>query len=492
MRLRRLLLATFAVAALAPADARAGAIRVSAPKAISGRTPFPHGCGVPGKPTFNSEAEPHVATDPRDPKHLIATYQQDRFAVDGGALSDLVATSHDGGRTWKTAKVPGASMCTGGTDERTSDPWVSIGPDGTTYLGVLTFTEIPELAGLAAPTQQRVSRSVNGGRSFKTPATIADDNTYNDREALTADPKRPGTAYIGWVKRYGTLGESGINMFSRTTDGGRTWTDQAIANTPPSGTLPDPIVIRVLPDGSLLDFFLQANLSPFLPPGSPIVPWNVMVMRSDDQGDSWSTPVKIAEIDNPFAPADPDTGSQVRAYPEISPQIAPDGTAYVVWNEIYSDSRSRIIYSRSTDGGTHWSAPAAVAAPPSQAFIPSLAIARDGTLGVTWDDFTRDKPGDHKLTTVVRFAYSRDGGKSWLSRTIGGPFDILTASETASTEIAGHFVGDYQGLTASGRGFVAVYAESKPGHRATTSAPRVRGPSDILATRIRVGGHAGR
>src|SRR3954462_15518091 len=138
-----LLVAVLAVAA----PAASGAVRLSKPKAISGVSPFkPGGCGVAGKPTFDSEAEPSFAVNPKDPRNAIAVWQQDRFAVDGGALSNIVAVTKDGGATWKRVLVPGISRCTGGPDERTSDPWVSIGPDGTAYLATLTFTDNPVLA----------------------------------------------------------------------------------------------------------------------------------------------------------------------------------------------------------------------------------------------------------------------------------------------------------------------------------------------------------
>jgi hypothetical protein len=161
--------------------------------------------------------------------------------------------------------------------------------------------------------------------------TIAADGAYNDRESVTVDPTRPGHAYFVWVKRYGTFGES-----------------------------------------------LLANLTPFLPAGSPIVPWQVMAARSRDAGSHWSAPIGIGSIGHPFAPEDPTTGTQVRAYPVISAAVAPSGEAYVVWNEIKSKRSSRIFLSRSGDGGIDWSPPKPIATFSTQAFLPSIAVARTG------------------------------------------------------------------------------------------------------------------
>ena len=112
---------------------------------ISGATPYPNGCGVTGQQTPNSEAEPMVAAKPLDPSHVIAVYQQDRFAVDGGALADLASISSDGGKTFTQVIPPHVSRCNGGPKERASDPWISFGPDGTAYASWLTFDENPAL-----------------------------------------------------------------------------------------------------------------------------------------------------------------------------------------------------------------------------------------------------------------------------------------------------------------------------------------------------------
>src|SRR5256885_2967861 len=51
-----------------------------------------------------------------------------------------------------------------------------------------------------------------------------------------------------------------------------------------------------------------------------------------------------------------------------------------------------------------------------------VAVAGDGTVGVTWYDFRHDRPGDAALTTDYWFAYSRTGGRPWRRRHLGGPF----------------------------------------------------------------------
>src|SRR4051812_4920276 len=143
--MRRSLLIALALTAVASPASAAPLQRSEFVVRISGATPYPQGCGVTGEQTPSSEAEPYIAANPADAQQVIAIYQQDRFAVDGGALSNLVSVSGDGGRTSRQLQPPNISRCSGGAKERTSDPWISFGPDGTAYAAHLTFDENPAL-----------------------------------------------------------------------------------------------------------------------------------------------------------------------------------------------------------------------------------------------------------------------------------------------------------------------------------------------------------
>jgi hypothetical protein len=474
----RALALAVAMLALAAGTASAAAT-ISDLQPLSGMSPFkPGGCGVPGSPTFDSEAEPSFAVNPKDPMNAIAVWQQDRFVVDGGALSNIVAVTQNGGATWSTVLVPGISRCTGGPDERTSDPWVSIGPDGIAYLATLTFTDDPALAagGLAGPTNQLVSRSTDGGLTWSAPTTVIANGHYNDREAIAADPRKPGVAYESFVDRLGAFGETGVNEFSKTTDSGATFSAPQSNYTAAPGNLPDPSVITVQPDGTLVNVFMLANATAVLP--GPDTPFTVMAMRSTDGGATWSQPQAIDQVP-PAQPEDESTNTEVRAFPLVSAATAPDGTLYVVYNDIQSPKSTRIKIVRSSNNGRTFSSPTVVKSVAAQAFIPSVAVDGRGTVGVLWDDFRRDRTGDSELTTDVWFASSRDRGQSFAESHVAGPFDATAASSTSSTSVQGRFIGDYQGFAAYPSGFGAVFAQSKAGV--------TQGPSDVYFARIAPG-----
>ncbi|MFL5884005.1 MAG: hypothetical protein ACJ77M_02950, partial [Thermoleophilaceae bacterium] len=124
---------------------------------------------------------------------------------------------------------------------------------------------------------------------------------------------------------------------------------------------------------------------------------------------------------------------------------------------------SQVLFSKSIDGGRSWSKQAAVAKVSSQAFLPSLAVGGDGTVGVYWDDLRNDRPGDGQLTTDVFYAISKNGGGSWRQGHLAGPFNSLTAPPTDSTTVAGRFLGDYQGVAGLRDGSIAaLFPQAQP------------------------------
>src|SRR5258706_11595403 len=99
---------------------------------VSGASPFSAACGGSGGNLYaNAEVEPHLAVDPRDSSHLVGVWQQDRWSS-GSSRGNLAGVSFDGGTTW-TISQPAFSVCEGGEFLRATDPWATIGPDGTVH-----------------------------------------------------------------------------------------------------------------------------------------------------------------------------------------------------------------------------------------------------------------------------------------------------------------------------------------------------------------------
>ena len=238
----------------------------------------------------------------------------------------------------------------------------------------------------------------------------------------------------------------GEPMFSRTTDGGATW------------SVPEPMrqsnsyfqgnQIAVGPDGTL--FNVAANLFRGALAGGNAT--YMSVSRSIDAGLHWSSPVQIAPIQTAqlFVP---DDNFPIRAedyLPDIA--ISPaNGDIYVVWSDGLGTPIDKVVMVKSSDGGRHWTGPTVVSTggPNAQAYNHSIEVTAAGTVVLTYWDDRNNVLGDGIATTDVWLRHSHTGAASWEpEQHLYGPFNQYTApvSFFAPGVPRGLFLGDYMGL----------------------------------------------
>jgi hypothetical protein len=466
-RLTSLALIACAVAASFASPALADRPRIERLVRLSGVNPFPGPCGASAIAQRDADVETSIAVDPRAPRQIVAAWMQD----DG--RSNLVMASRDGGRTWARVFVPGLTDCTGGSVSAAADPWLSFARDGKLLLGS-GIANLPQLPGPTFHPEPRqvVSRSGDGGLSWSLPATVQfAPGVYSDRSTVTADPFRRGRAYDVWDVRTGPDVDTGSAWFSRSSDGGRTWSPGRLVFDPGKQEVaPLSNVIAVLPHRVLLAVMQVAN--------SASNTQDVMAARSVDGGRTWSRPALIAHGSYNTA-MDPDAGTvyaSATATPTVT--VGPRGVPVVAWTDIASLHASRVLASRSRDGGRSWSRPVAVSRVTGQAIQASIAAAGDGTLGVMWYDDRRDPGGSSAAWEFdVWFAFSRDGGRSWRRMHLAGPFDMNRSQPLEGVGRRG--VGDYQTLAGLPHGFAAIFVQAPPQARI--------GASDVFFADVQTG-----
>ncbi len=466
---------------------------------VSGTSPFAS-CtadnvnGQVGRNFPNSEVEPWVDVDPRNADHIVGSWQQDRWS-NGGARGLVAGVSFNGGSRWRQVVIPGITACSGNPDfQRASDPWLSFAPNGDLHHVSLSIGIRPD--GLIAPSALLVSKSTDGGLTWSAPITVIRDEpptVLNDKQALTADPADPNFVYLVWdriespqerasaIAFENAIGFRGPTWFSRTTNGGTSWEAPRLIFDPgqEDQTIGNQIVVH--PDGTLVDTF---NLIFNFKNAGGVRGFNVALLRSTDQGVTWSGPIIVDKLltralfDPGFIGVrDPDTNNPVRTG-DIIPEVAVDrnpgspalGNLYLVWQDsrFSSFTRDEIAFSMSADGGSTWSAPIKINQTPAtsnprnqQAFTPSVRVSADGTIGVTYYDFRNNTPDPTTLPTDYFIVHCRPGASAcgtdpsaWVETQLTDrSFDMRRAPIAR-----GFFVGDYEGLGTGGGAFMAFFS----------------------------------
>jgi hypothetical protein len=405
----------------------------------------------------DTEVEPQIAVNPTDQNNVIGVFQEDRWS-DGAAHGLVAAVSLNGGASyinnWAEFSACSDIAATPFKEPlpRATDPWVSFDANGRAYQIALSIID-----GRLSNSAVTASYSTDKGLTWSTPADITRNAdplglVFNDKQSITADPYVGGRAYATWIqgelpgveasfpKLIHAFSFRGLPMFSKTVDGGLTWSTpkpMTNANIYAQGNQ-----IAVLPDGTLLD--VQAVLFK----GAGIQPNQnaafQAVQRSTDGGQHWSPANRIAPLS--FANSEAD-GEPLRVG-DYLPDVAVDGASgaiYVTWAAPQGGSTNKIVLSRSTDSGKTWSSPVVVSHHDSaHSFNHAVAVANDGELAVLYYDIARNDDADG-IPTDVYLRHSGDGGQTWSGPQLLASFDFATAPVAR-----GHFLGDYMGLEAIG------------------------------------------
>lgn len=159
--------------------------------------------------------------------------------------------------------------------------------------------------------------STDGGQTFSTPIRIGQRTNMEAIKLFTS----PGVIYIqaqNWETEWPD------NYFYVSTDGGTTWEEKLIL---PGSQVHHPAFAF---SGGVLHMAFSGHLQ------QP----NIMYSRSDDAGDTWSTPVAVS--------------SGAGSHSQLAQIALDDHAIHVAWEDDRSD-HFNVLYSRSTDGGSTWS-----------------------------------------------------------------------------------------------------------------------------------------
>lgn len=379
---------------------------------------------------------------------------------DGAGTNDSLtgySFSDDNGATWQRSVLP--PYRSGGVN--LGDPVVAAGPNGEFYFSTLATNSL-------GYSTVGVARSDDGGRSWlplvNASTTAVNSIDFQDKPWLAVDattsPFR-GHVYVSWTVIQGPQnvppnGQSFI-AFSRSTDGGRTWSPPRPLSRRDRTFLVGFSTLAVGPAGEVYVAWFDAHS-----PGPAFV-----VAKSTDGGASFSRTVvtlRSPRITRSLLNGTFDVGLQ--------PSLAVDtsggphrGTVYLAVHLApeESDRGALDVYLlRSTDGGTTWSPPLRVNddATPTDQWQPSVAVAPDGTVGVAWYD-RRNDPVNNALIDVY-LATSRDGGHTFSANRRVTTGNWLVVPTPLSVRPGYH--GDYNQIAVNGTHFIVTWGDERRGN----------------------------
>lgn len=362
----------------------------------------------------NYPNEPSIMMDPKQPNVLIAASNIDNYYV-----------SLDTGRTWTENTLTSSYGVWG-------DPVIAVDTASNFY-----FLHLSNPASGNWIDRIVCQKTTDNGTTWNDGSYTGLNGTKAQDKHWYALDKTNNTMYITWTQfdDYGSTvaTDSSVILFSKTTDGGQTWSAAKRINKKAGDCIDS-------------DNTVEGAVPAVGPNGEIYVAWagpdGIVFNKSTDGGDNWLTSETL--VDNMPTGWDYAVDGIYRAngLPFTVCDLsggANHGAIYVNWSDQRNGANNTDVWlKKSTDGGQTWSAIKKVNDDNTnrQQFFSSMAI--DQTNGHLYFVFY-DRRNYADTNTDVYMAISTDGGNTFINRKI---------SESPFVPDASIFFGDYTYVTA--------------------------------------------
>ena len=414
---------------------------------------------VQNLPGFQSEVS--IAVNPTNPMNLVAG------SNDPSNLTMDAYFSTDGGLSWQFRTLP---FTVGGTTfAATTDPAIVFDRQGVAYFAYeLANIRNGQIDGNSVA--NAMARSTDGGNTW-TAVLVTPLNSGDDKEFIGIGPDRTNPnvdrIYMGWQRR-------GTQLVSSSLDG-ITWSTPVQVNV---GAADEGInsQVAVGPQGEVYfswqEFGSVSGVGP------------VAFSRSMDGGLTWSAPIRpvttsVSPFNDPVSgrlyliPAQPSRG--VGAYLSIDVDRsggANNGRIYLsIMDQADRDAdaltghaNTDIFLLSSSDGGVTWTPPNRVNDDGTTAsqFLPWMQVDQtNGLVSLSWYDARNDVANNQSVEYFM--TTSIDGGATFVPnvRVASAPSD---QSGSGPSVDRGNQYGDYTGLAVYNNIAHPVWADSRTGN----------------------------
>lgn len=378
------------------------------------------------------------AVDPEETAVAIDYFNPARIASASNVA--YFYSSSDSGKTWTQTEVTSTHGVWG-------DPSIVYDKKGNLYYAHLSNPQSGRWLDRIV-----VQKSTDNGITWNDGAGIGlrDVPKIEDKEWITADiteSRFQNNLYLAWTERdkftSSDPADSSRILFSRSTDGGETWSEP-LRICDKSGTCNDD------------DNTVEGAVPAVGPEGQLYVAWSgplgIMFDRSYDGGITWGKDIPVNEM-----PGGWDFEIPGLIYGNGMPVVASDignspnrGNIYIMWGDTRNGADDHDIFiSRSTDEGSSWSSPVKVNSDNSgrPQFFGWMTV--DKTTGYLYVSFY-DRRNTSGNDTDYYLARSTDGGNTFSN------YKINTLTFTPTTA---KFFGDYTNIAAHGGKIYPVWTQ---------------------------------
>jgi hypothetical protein len=382
---------------------------------VDGGTPNP---GVDAQNRQSNETS--VAISPADHDIVAASANDYRMVPVTNEVWYGLYVSDDGGSTWFNTMVPGfpSDTTAAGTASpifglaASGDPVVRFDRAGNMYAAGIAFNRVFDASdrpldtvvyvarwnytpgtpgGTSTPnsaanppnfTYARTAIVDRGAVGFAVPSPFGFAGTFTDKEWMEIDGNASsaspcaGSIYVAHTNFHGVGGSSPI-VFSRSTDGGATFSNPRTVSTGGPGTTPynQGADVAVGPDGTV--YVAYQGFSGGTGENT------VNVVKSADCGRHWSQPAVVSTITAGQAPG---VAFRTPTFAFIAVDDTDPDNVYVAYQHLAGDYD--VYVHRSTDAGNTWGARVQVNtdAGARHQIFPMLEVS-NGAVHLAWYDF---------------------------------------------------------------------------------------------------------